>query len=269
MKGKVKHGRKSQVNRFLPFYLFTFLLLFMSCGDFFEFDSGDMTSAHRMGMTRHVVTLVEGDRYCIPVWFWPDSLTNNAVYWESEDDSIATFVNDTLVARREGLTRAFAFTTIDRLRDTCWVQVMPQMYVAPGSYPYEMMIYASVDIHGTPLTVQNQDTVVIAAYVGDELRGVGRMRQDFGIDYLSLRVHSPQPDGDLVTLRCYFRGEAKAELFADTLYFDGGHYGTLSKLYPLVLDSSSMPYEPDVESLINGDVHEDPDTIYIEPDYPD
>ena len=263
MKGKVKHGRKRQVNRFLPFYLFTFLLLFMSCGDFFEFDSGDMTSAHRMGMTRHVVTLVEGDRYCIPVWFWPDSLTNNAVYWESEDDSIATFVNDTLVARREGLTRAFAFTTIDRLRDTCWVQVMPQMYVAPGSYPYEMMIYASVDIHGTPLTVQNQDTVVIAAYVGNELRGVGRMRQDFGIDYLSLRVHSPYPDGEYVQLRCYFRGQARVELFPDEIVFDGEHHGTLSSLYPLVLDDTAEEYLPDAYVEDNNPLIEEPDTTHV------
>lgn len=253
---------KRSAKRFSPFYLLTFLLL-SACGDFFQFDNADLTTASRMGLSRQVVTLVVGDEYCIPVWFSPDTLINNTVYWESMDDSIATFVDDTLVARSQGLTRAIAFTTIDRLRDTCWVQVLPEMYVAPGSYPYEMMIYASVDIHGTRLTYGNDSAVVIGAFVGNELRGVGRMKQDFGIDYMAIRVHSPLPYGEQVTLRCYYRGQARAELFPDEFYFDGNHYGTLSNLYPLVLDTSAMPYEPDIDELQNGWIIEDPDTIEI------
>ena len=243
--------------------------LLCACGDFFQFDSGDLQTAANMQLDRQVVTLVVGDHYCIPVSFAPDALTNSAVYWESMDDAVATFVDDTLVARSAGLTRAIAFSAIDRLRDTCWVQVLPEMYVAPGSYPYETMIYASVDIHGQRLTMDNQDAVVIGAYVGDELRGIGRMKQERGIDYMALRVYSPAPYGDLITLRCYFRGQARAELFPDTLLFDGDHYGSLSRLYPLVLDDDAAVYTPDVESLSDGDVFERPDTIELDPDDPE
>ena len=242
---------------------FSVALLLGACGDYFQFESGDLQTASLMGMSRQVVTLVVGDHYCVPVWFVPDTLTNRTVYWESMDDSIATFVDDTLVARSAGLTRAIAFTAVDRLRDTCWVQVLPEMYVSPGNYPYEMMIYASVDIHGTRLTPDNDSAYVIGAFVGDELRGIGRMRQERGIDYMAMRVYSPFPQGEEVSLRCYYRGQARAELFPDVFYFDGNHYGTLSDLYPLVLDDSAMPYEPDIDELQNGWIVEEPDTIEV------
>lgn len=250
-------------------FLLLFLLSLSACEEFFQFDSGNLQTAADMRLDRRSVTLVVGDRYCIPVVFAPDSLTNSAVYWRSMDDSIVTFVDDTLVARKAGITRVVAYTAVDRLRDTCWVQVLPEMQISTGSYPYEMMIYASVDIHGHKLTMANQDTVTIGAYVGNELRGIGRMKQERDIDYMAIRVYSPATYGDLVTLRCYFRGQARTELFPDTLLFDGNHYGTLSSLYPLVLDDRAVVYDPNPEVISEGNIFERTDTIELEPDYPD
>ena len=93
---------------------------------------------------------------------------------------------------------------------------MPAMYMTPSSYPYDMVVYASVDIHGTQLTVENSGAYVIAAYVGEEVR-----------------------------LRCYYRGHARAELFPDMIVFDGEMHGELTNLYPLVLGDDAEEYVPD------------------------
>ena len=239
-------------------------LMLGACGDFYEFGTSEPVTAGQMTLTRRLIPLVVGDRYAIPVSFSPAELSNNAVYWHSEDDDIATFERDTLVALSEGLTRAVAFTTIDRLRDTCWVYVMPEMYVAPGNYPYDMVIYASVDIHGTRLTTDNCAPYVVGAFVGDELRGLGHMKRRSGIDYMELRVWSPYSYGDAVRLRCYYRGEARAELFPDEIIFDGEMHGELSHLYPLVLDDSAEEYQPDVLGGDDNPIIEVPDTTVVD-----
>lgn len=240
------------------------VLLLTACGEFYEFNTSSPVTAGEMSLQRRVVTMVVGDHYAIPVDFSPEELSNNAVFWLSEDDAIATFENDTLVALSEGLTRAFAFTTIDRLRDTCWVYVMPAIYMAPGNYPYDMVIYASVDVHGTRLTTDNAQPYIIAAFVGDELRGIGQMKRRAGIDYMEMRVWSPFTGGDEVRLRCYYRGQARAELFPDVFTFDGEMHGELTHLYPLVLGDDAEEYEPDVLQEDDNPIIELPDTTVVE-----
>lgn len=240
------------------------VLLLTACGEFYEFNTSSPVTAGEMSLQRRVVTMVVGDHYAIPVDFSPEELSNNAVFWLTEDDAIATFENDTLVALSEGLTRAFAFTTIDRLRDTCWVYVMPAIYMAPGNYPYDMVIYASVDVHGTRLTTDNAQPYIIAAFVGDELRGIGQMKRRAGIDYMEMRVWSPFTGGDEVRLRCYYRGQARAELFPDVFTFDGEMHGELTHLYPLVLGDDAEEYEPDVLQEDDNPIIELPDTTVVE-----
>ena len=240
------------------------VLLLTACGEFYEFNTSSPVTAGEMSLQRRVVTMVVGDHYAIPVDFSPEELSNNAVFWLSEDDAIATFENDTLVALSEGLTRAFAFTTIDRLRDTCWVYVMPEMYMPPSNYPYDMVIYASVDVHGLRLTADNADSIIIAAFVGDELRGIGKMKRRAGIDYMEMRVWSPFTGGDEVRLRCYYRGQARAELFPDVFTFDGEMHGELTHLYPLVLGDDAEEYEPDVLQEDDNPIIELPDTTVVE-----
>lgn len=240
------------------------VLLLTACGEFYEFNTSSPVTAGEMSLQRRVVTMVVGDHYAIPVDFSPEELSNNAVFWLTEDDAIATFENDTLVALSEGLTRAFAFTTIDRLRDTCWVYVMPAIYMAPGNYPYDMVIYASVDVHGTRLTTDNAQPYIIAAFVGDELRGIGQMKRRAGIDYMEMRVWSPFTGGDEVRLRCYYRGQARAELFPDVFTFDGEMHGELTHLYPLVLGDDAEEYVPDVLQEDDNPIIELPDTTVVE-----
>ena len=256
---------RRMVKVFLPFCLFTFLLF--SCGEYFEFGTQNPVGAGEMRLARKVIPLLVGDHYAIPVQFTPDSLSNNAVFWLTEDDTVAGFENDTLVAYSEGQTLAYAFSSIDLLRDTAMVVVLPQMYLAPDSYPYDMVIYASVDIHGQRLTTENCDSFIIGAFVNDELRGVGQMKQLNGINYMVLRVWSPFEYGEQISLRCYYRGQARIELFPDVFTFDGERYGTLSDLYPLVLDDNAEEYLPYVDwGIEDNPTIEDPDTIVVDID---
>ena len=239
------------------------LLVLTSCGDFWESEPAAMVTAQQMQLERRLVTLVEGDRYVIPVSFTPDSLHNATVYWESMDTAVVRFVDDTLHAVAQGLTQAVAFTTIDRLRDTCWVQVIGPMSYEYGRYANDMLVYASVDVRGKHLTVDNCDSLVIGAFVGDQLRGVGRMLRERDIDYMALRVESALGYGEPFTVRCYHRGQARFDQFPDTLTFTGESLGRLSSLYPLVIEAEAPSYEPSIDDLLDEPVIVVPDTLVV------
>lgn len=237
--------RKPWLRRLARADLFAVALLMLialsSCGEFFE----GVVPAGDMKLVRKVIPLVVGDRYAIPVEFDPAELSNNAVYWLTEDREIAVFENDTLVALAEGQTLAYAWSSIDLLQDTAVVIVLPNQYQPQPDYPYDMVIYAAVTIHGTPLTLENANRYFIGAYVNNELRGIGKVERRFDTDYVVIRVWSPYSYGDNVTLRCYFLGQARTEQFATEFTFDGERHGTLSNLFPLVLDDTAQEYVPD------------------------
>ena len=261
MKQNMIYRLKVKVKIFLPLYLFAFLLFLSACGDFWTIDTDDATIGTQMKLSRHVVTIMEGERYAIPVSFSPDTLVNKTIFWETEDDAVATFADDTLIALSPGLTRVIATSTVDRLSDTCWVQVMPRMEIEYGNYQYDMMLYASVTLHNRALTIDNADSVVIGAYVGEQLRGIGKMYREHDIDYMAMRIGSHKPEGDRIRLRCYYRGRALAEWFPDTLRFNGETLGTLSQLIPLVIDDNAEVYQPNVDTTDDNPVIDVPDTV--------
>lgn len=239
------------------------LLLLSSCGDFFDYANNPVT-AGSMKLSRKVIALLVGEHYAIPVNFEPAELSNNAVFWLSDDDEIVDFVNDTLVARSQGQTTIYAFSTIDCLRDTAIVVVLPEMYIAPSTYPYDMSIYASVTIHGTTLNPNYVNEFTIAAYVGDELRGIGVLKHDRGVYYMEMRVWSPLESGEEVFFLCYFHGQARAELFPNRLIFDGGRHGSLSDLYQMVLDDNAEEYVPNVSNEETIPIIDVPDTTEVD-----
>ena len=252
-----KVGRMVKV--VLPFYLFTFLLL--SCGDFWE--GGDPSTARTMTLQRKMVNLMVGDRYKIPVLFTPDEVSNQAVWWQAYDTDVATFENDSLVALSEGYTRIYAMSVSDRLQDSCLVNVLPQLYLNPRGYVHDMVIYAQVNIHGKTYIPGDEASYVICAYKDQELRGIGQMRRWQDRDYMELRVWSPFYYGELIDIRCYYRGQARVELFPDRFIFDGETHGTLSSLYPLVLDETAEEYNfgldfgTDNDYIEGGEGHEE------------
>lgn len=247
--------------RGLPFACLAMLFLMTACGDFWQEEGAELFKSYDMHIRRDVVTIVQGDTYCLPVNFTPDSLFNQTVYWQSLDTTVCTFVDDTLHALRPGITKVVAQAGIHQMSDTCYVQVLPLMHQEYGLYPYDMMLYANVNVHGTPMTTENCDSFLVAAYAGEELRAAGKMMQHNGINYMAMRIESPFSYGEAITFRCYFVGEARMELFPDTLVFNGETYGTLSSLYPLTLDQHAEVYRPVIP---DEEVIVVPDTIVIE-----
>jgi len=255
---------KRRVKIFSPFYLFTFLLLLSSCGEFWDFGTSNPIDGSEMKLGRKVITMFEGDRYAIPVLFTPEEISNMGVHWMVDNDSVAIMYRDSVWALQEGHTKVYAYSSIDRLRDSCVVVVLPPLSLEEGTYPYDMVICASVDVHGEKLNKDNADKYIVAAYVDDELRGIGELRTDKDIEYMVIRVWSPYPEGDEVRLRCYFRGQARAELFPDQFTFDGERHGTLTKLYPLTLGANAEEYIPDIDEGDDNPLIEVPDTTVVE-----
>ncbi len=246
---------RSKVRRLVkmgsPFYLFALLLF--GCGDFWE--ASEPQSAGTMTLPRKAVTLMVGDKYKIPVVFEPDSLSNHQVWWSVEYASIVSFSNDSVVGVNEGLSWVYAVSVSDRLMDSCLVNVLPTAYVNPHQYPYDMVIYADVTVHGKKYTKADEDSLLICAYSFDELRGIGKMREWNGKPYMEIRIWNPFRDSGKIALRCYYRGKALVEQYHKILDFDGETHGSLSDLYPLNFDSNAEEYIPseDNTNIIQGD----------------
>lgn len=215
------------------------IALTTSCGEYWE--GGDPT-AREMRLSRRVINLMVGDRYRIPVEFTPEDVSNNAVWWQMGDLEVAEIDNDTIVGVSEGVTMAYATSVSDLLRDSCLVNVIPGVYLNAKQYPYDMVIYADVNIHGHQYTQADEDSLIIAAYKDYELRGIGKMRQWQGKPYMEIRVWSPFEYGDWIDLMCIYRGKALIELFPTQIQFDGETHGTLSHLLPLVIDENAEEY---------------------------
>lgn len=73
--------------------------------------------------------------------------------------------------------------------------------VNPHDYQYDMTLYATITIDGVAQTDLNGAD--IAAFVGDELRGVGRVESKDGKSWIYMRVYSNSPSGETVTFRAY------------------------------------------------------------------
>ena len=267
-----KNGLKDkvirQVKRFLPFYLFTFLPLISSCGDFFELDTHEALKAAKITIGQRVVALATGDVYKVPVSFTPSDVPTTTVLWLAEDESVATVRNDSVVGVGEGITRLFAFSVLDNLRDTCYAYVMPSLEVMAGRYAYDMVVYADVTVHGTPVTQANADDYRVIAFVGDQVRGVGQMRKYKDTEYMELRIWGPSPSSDeQVELRCYLSKEARIEVFATTgLTFDGLQHGSLKNPLKLVLDDKAKEYVPDIADEDDNPIIDDGDKAEFEGD---
>lgn len=223
-----------------------------SCAELFDMEEAIVPTT--MTLERHDVTLMVGDSCVIHPVFTPDSLSNNSIFWFSMDNQVADFVTaDTLVALGTGVTDAVAISVTDYTQvDTCAVRVIDRWELTSDSYPYEMVIYARAIVQGQPITPD----MTIAAFYGEECRGIGQVRQSHGITYLVLRVGSEirYDDSDedwidygddeeasspselyreRIIFRCYDRRNHILLTSPVRVVFDGEAHGTLSDLFDL------------------------------------
>ena len=80
-------------------------------------------------------------------------------------------------------------------------------YVNAYDYQYDMTVYFIVGVDG--VDASDLDNYEVAAFVGEECRGVGRTLTQDGKKYGYLRVHSNNDSGEAVTFRVYNHTNAR------------------------------------------------------------
>lgn len=223
---------KLKIITFLPF-----LLSLASCG-LMEMDEQTDVVATQMTLQRDTLYIMVGDRLELHPVFTPDSVTVSDVLWTSSADSVLTVSNNVFTGMSEGWSTVRAVSVQRHLEDSCHVYVMKRWESMAREYPYEMMVYAAVTVHGQPF---NPETMMLGAFVDDEMRGAGELMEWKGRQYVRFRIGSDMayydPDGieETVTFRVYHRQELRYETFTQTILYDGEAHGSLSNLVELTL----------------------------------
>lgn len=211
-------------------------MLNASCG-LLDIDSND-SLPKAMQLDRHTAYLMVGDQLELHPAFTPDDESNIGVLWTSSDDNVLSVGENMFNALSPGTSMVRAFSTDGLMEDSCLVYVMRRWEMTDAEYPYEMLVYAKVTVHGQPF---DPATMMLGAFVDDEMRGAGELMEWQGQTYVRFRIGSdmryydPEGISETVTFRVYNRHELLYEEFPQTLEYDGEAHGTLTNLYQLSL----------------------------------
>ena len=237
-------------------YLAALLLLTTSCGDFFDFGTEENPITYKLNLSSHDITLMEGDQTTLKAAFDPDDGKEHYVFWLSDDDDVAKVAGGVVTGITAGKVKVRCTATVASIQDSCTVNVIPEWNINPNDYRYDMMVYANVKVG----ELQNSDNMVVAAFVEDEVRGIGRLLTAGTKSYWAIRVFSnlnyesqaQQVDDDddedvdeedewndnydqkeTVKFKCYQKGTGIITEFDNEIEFDGMAHGTLSNLIKL------------------------------------
>ena len=89
--------------------------------------------------------------------------------------------------------------------------------VSPFDYQYQMSIYARLVIEDNDVTADNNYEV--AAFVGDECRGVATIQSQGGYTWLWMFVRSDGASGENITFKVYDKTRGKEKRIAETVDF--------------------------------------------------
>ena len=101
----------------------------------------------------------------------------------------------------------------------------------PAEYAYDMNVHAALMFNG--MDVEDYATFEVAAFCGNECRGIAKATVSQGKKYYELRVNSEKSQGDNITFKCYNQATGRELMVAESLLFDGEQHGTLSHLFQL------------------------------------
>ena len=214
----------------LPFFI-------TSC-DLMEMDEQVDIIPTEMSLGGDTLYIMVGDQFQLHPVFSPDSVTVDDVLWTSSAEQVLSVSDNVFIGLSEGWSLVRAVSVSRQLEDSCYVNVMRRWDTTVREYPYEMMVYANVTVHGQPY---NPETMILGAFVDDEMRGVGEFMEWKGQQYVRFRVGSDlpyyDPEGieETVSFRVYYRRELRFEEFPQTIEYDGEAHGTLSDLFTLTL----------------------------------
>ena len=212
-------------------------LTLTSCG-LVDMEDQEELPLTEMHLQRDTLYLMVGDQFTLQPVLTPDSVTIDDVFWSSSADSVLSISNNVFTGVSEGWSLVRALSVSRQLEDSCHVCVMRRWENTEREYPYEMMVYANVSVHGQPF---NPETMVLGAFVDDEMRGAGQLMEWKGKQYVRFRIGSDikfvDSEGieETVTFRVYYKQQLRYEEFPRELNFDGEAHGTLSSLFSLSL----------------------------------
>lgn len=133
----------------------------------------------------------------------------------------------------------------------------PSWSCDPYTYQYDMSLYMTLQKEGQPL----EGDFLIAAFCGEECRGVAEIQTVEEISFYYMRVRSNQESGESICFKVYDRTEKKEVNVLGSLSFSNmQQVGYPSQ--PWVLTVSTVP---DIPSPDDPDTPEDPNN----PDNPD
>ncbi len=205
-----------------------------SCG-LMEMDTEELVAVG-MKLDRDSLYIMVGDQLELTPIFSPDTVTQSGILWTTSDEDVLAVSGGVYTAVSPGWAQVRAVNTSYMLEDSCMVCVMPRWETTGREFPYEMLVYADVTVGGQPF---NPETMMLAAFVDDDLRGTGQLLEWKGKSYVRFRVGSEMRGTDsggnneVVSFRVYYRREHRYDVFPQSLDYDGEAHGTLSNLYKL------------------------------------
>ena len=117
--------------------------------------------------------------------------------------------------------------------------------VSPFDYQYDMTVYAQLKIDDAVVT--DYSNYEVAAFVGDECRGVAEIQTKENSTWLYIRVRSASASGEKISFKLFDKTEGKIKRIAETVDFESqGLEGMPSSPF----DLTSAKYTP-------GDVNDD------------
>ena len=117
--------------------------------------------------------------------------------------------------------------------------------VNPYDYQYDMTIYAQLKIDNA--VVSDYSNYEVAAFVGDECRGVAEVQTKDNSTWLYIRVRSTSASGEKISFKMFDKTEGKIKRMAETVDFESnGQEGMPSS----PIDLTPAKYTP-------GDVNDD------------
>lgn len=163
------------------------LVQFTSC-DLLDFDvDSDLSKvAAAMALNYDTIYVTPGTFIALKPTFDPDSLnTKDYLVWSSDTNVVSVNrLTGRIKAEAPGWARLFVETVSSQLRDSCTVNVIPVWEPVEAEFPYETVFYADVTVKGRPIG----EHMIVAAFVGGELRAVGQALTFHDIHFIQMRV---------------------------------------------------------------------------------
>ena len=182
-----------------------------------------------MELDRDSVVLMLGDTCRLNMRFLPDTVTTITAYWDLIDSTgvINVLQNGSVIATQVGEADVRVVAVNERLEDSCHVEVIDDWREVYDTYPYDMLVYADVNVLGHHNDAKG---LRIAAFIDGEMRGYGEVRTDHGITYTLFRIWHYRPSNGQITFRYYLPYDFATGELDFEMTFDGTVHGKLNKL---------------------------------------